>query len=100
MSDRIVVGIDAALAELIPGYLQNRREDLGAIEAALAQGDFDTIRFLGHSMKGSGGGYGFTAITAFGTELERAAMAADADEIRRWARELAAYCERVEVVYE
>lgn len=100
MSDRIVVRIDAQLAELIPGYLRNRQEDLEAIDTALARGDFDSIHFIGHSMKGSGGGYGFDDITEFGLQLERAALAADADEVRRWARQLAAYCERVEVVYD
>ena len=58
----IVVVMDPELEELIPNYLENRHRDVQSIVDARVQGDFEAIRLLAHSMKGSGGGYGFDAI--------------------------------------
>jgi HPt (histidine-containing phosphotransfer) domain-containing protein len=60
MSDAevIVIHADKDLEDLIPEFLDNRRSDVESIRGALANDDYETIRVLGHSMKGSGGGYG------------------------------------------
>jgi hypothetical protein len=52
---KIIAHVDPDLRELIPGYQQNRRKDIIAINAELKDADFVKIRTLGHSMKGSGG---------------------------------------------
>jgi HPt (histidine-containing phosphotransfer) domain-containing protein len=96
---KIVVNVDMELEDLIPGFLENRRGDVNRLRSALAEGDFDTIRVLGHSMKGSGGGYGFDAITAIGREIEDAARARDSEAIARCVEQLADYLDRVEVVF-
>ena len=98
--EKIVVHVDAELEDLIPGFLENRQEDIRSIEEALEKGDYETIRTLGHSMKGSGGGYGFDAITDIGKSLEDAAKEKNTGEIRKRVGELLHYLERVEVVYE
>ena len=98
--DKIVVHVDPDLQELIPGYLENRQADMQAMQEALAQGDYETIRIVGHSMKGSGGGYGFDTITEIGSALEQAATHKKPDTIRRWVDELLTYLERVQVVYD
>jgi len=59
----IRIRVDAEIAALVPGFLENRRKDVTLVLQAVDQGDFETARVLGHSMKGSGGGYGFDAIT-------------------------------------
>jgi len=97
--NKIIVRVDAELEALVPGYLGNRRRDVGALREALAAEDYETIRVLGHSMKGTGGGYGFAAITEMGRALEAAAKTGDPNEVRRWIGELSAYLERVEIVY-
>src|SRR5713101_4770260 len=93
--DTIVVHINAYLQELIPGYFANRHRDIQAMRQALEQGDYETIRILGHSMKGSGGGYGFDTITEIGAALEQAAKGREPDTIHRWVDELLRYLERV-----
>jgi HPt (histidine-containing phosphotransfer) domain-containing protein len=93
------VTIDPDLADLVPGYLANRRADLDHIGAALAASDFATVRRLGHSMRGTGGGYGFDEITRLGGLIEDAAMATDADAVRALLSELAHYLAAVEVDY-
>ena len=96
---KILVRADPDLADLIPGFLENRRKDVTAMLAALETGDFETVRILGHSMKGAGGGYGFDAITEIGSALEQAAKRADAEASRKWAGELSRYLDQVEVIY-
>ncbi len=95
---KIIVKVDPDLADLIPGFLGNRRKDIAEMRQALYRADFETIRVLGHSMKGAGGGYGFDAITDIGAVLEHAAKAKDPEEVRKTLCELASYLDRVEVV--
>jgi len=96
---KIIVQVDPDIADLIPGFLENRHKDIKTIGEALTKGDFETIRFLGHSMKGAGGSYGFDAITDMGRSLEQAAIAQDAGEIKKSLQELFAYLDCIEVVY-
>lgn len=96
---RIRVQIDAELADLIPGYLENRRKDIGAITEALTKDDYDVIRILGHSMKGSGGGYGFWAITEMGHAIETAAKQGNAAAIRLSVGALGDYLDRIDIFY-
>jgi CheY-like chemotaxis protein len=82
-------------ADQIPVFLQNRRQDVAAIQHALAQGDFQTVEFLGHGMHGAGGMFGFQTITEIGAALEQAALSADAAAAHKWAGELARYLDHV-----
>ncbi len=100
MSDRIRVNIDPDIEDLIPGFLDNRRNDVERIRAALVSGDFANIRLLGHSMKGAGGGYGFDPITDYGAELEQAALRQDVATIEGALGKLADYLARVEPVFD
>ncbi|MBI5214051.1 MAG: Hpt domain-containing protein, partial [Nitrospirae bacterium] len=88
------------LEDLIPGFLQNRREDVKSMLAAIDNGDYETIRILGHSIKGTGGGYGFDTISDIGHSVEQAAKDKNPEEIRIKINELSAYLDRVEVVFE
>ena len=97
--ETIIVQIDKALRDLIPGYLETRREDVQKLRRAIAEKDHETIRLLGHSMKGSGGGYGFDGITEIGRKIEIAAKNQDLEELRKLSDELKQYLDRVEVSY-
>ena len=85
-------------ADLIPGFMHNRRQDVIAMLDALERGDFETVESLGHGMKGAGGSWGFQAITDIGAALEQAAKSADTDASRKWVGELSRYLDRVETV--
>lgn len=97
--DKIIVQCDPDLKDLIPGYLSNRDKDIIAVRECLGVGDFEKIRTIGHSMKGSGGGYGFDAITDLGDRIEDAALANDANEIDQAIRDLEVFVSQVEVVF-
>lgn len=99
-SAKIIVRVDPELADLIPGYLLNRENDIATIADALEKKDLDTIRIIGHSMKGSGGGYGFESITDIGMLLEKAAKDGNDESIRLQVKRLQDYLLQIEIVYE
>jgi CheY-like chemotaxis protein/HPt (histidine-containing phosphotransfer) domain-containing protein len=88
-----------AIADLVPRYLENRRREIGLLNAALESGDFAQIRQLAHGMKGSGAGYGFPELTALGRRLEAAAITGEESQVQEALRALATYLERVEIVF-
>lgn len=96
----IRVKIDQELADLIPIFMNNREHDVVAITTALQQGDYETVRVIGHTLKGIGGGYGFITITDLGAAIEQAAKAQDAKRTSELLEALKDYLENVEIVYE
>jgi HPt (histidine-containing phosphotransfer) domain-containing protein len=93
------VRIDQDLQDIVPVFLANRQKDLQALRRALAEHDFETIRVLGHRMKGDGGGYGFDKITEIGGVMELAAARRDHPAVERHTLELEDFLTRVQVVF-
>lgn len=100
MPDKITVRIDEDLAEIAPGYLENRRKDVELLPQMLAQGDFQSLRVLGHRMKGSGAGYGFDGVSDIGRIIEEAAKQENREGVSQGISALVAYLENLEVIYE
>ncbi|MFQ5750591.1 MAG: Hpt domain-containing protein [bacterium] len=100
MSDEIVVYVDADLEDLTPEFLENRQRDIVEITRLVEVADFTEIQRLGHSMKGSGGGYGFEEISEIGKDLEEAAKRSDRDSVIKLNNRLAKYLSAVKVVYQ
>ena len=96
---KIILHLDPDLEDIVPGFLENRRKDVDTIIGCMEKSDLETIRILGHRMKGDGGGYGFDSISAIGEALEQAALRRDHATIRERTSELASFLHRVEVVY-
>lgn len=99
-SEKIRIRVDADLQDLVPGYLENRESDLLIYQQALEKGDFDSIAVLGHSMKGSGGGYGFNDLSQIGRAIEKAAKSKDKESVRKSIIDLTAYLKKLEIVYD
>jgi CheY-like chemotaxis protein/HPt (histidine-containing phosphotransfer) domain-containing protein len=96
----ISVHADPKFADLIPGFLEHRRQNVIVMQDALDRGDFETVAMLGHGMRGAGGSYGFPAITDIGAALEQAATDIDREASRKWVAELSSYLDRVEVTFD
>ena len=99
-SEKIRIHIDRDLQDLIPNYLENRWKDLLVYQQALEKGDFDSIGVLGHSMKGSGGGYGFDDLSSIGRAIEKAANNRDKESVRKSIVDLTDFLKKLEVVYD
>ena len=98
--EKITVNVDSDIEELVPGYLENRRKDIESFEDSNGRDDFESIRILGHSMKGSGGGYGFDQVSEIGGSIEEAAKAFDVKIIEEQIANLEDFLNRLEVVFE
>jgi len=95
---KTTVHIDKIIEDLIPGFLENRRTDIDALREAVETGDMASIENLGHTMKGTGGGYGFKKITELGDALELAARQKDGGRVLQLVQELETYLDNLEVV--
>ena len=95
-----IVYVDPDFADLVPGFLANRRTEIGVIRSSAANGDFREVRRLGHGMKGAGAGYGFAVISDIGAELEAAATSEDLPAIESQLSRLDAYLSTVRVELE
>jgi signal transduction histidine kinase/DNA-binding NarL/FixJ family response regulator len=91
----VLVMVDPALEALVPNYLDKRRQDLVKFAAALEGDDFETLRRLGHNLKGTGAGYGFDKLTEIGGEIEAGAKANNRPAVQVKVDELARYLENV-----
>ncbi|MBC7837357.1 MAG: response regulator, partial [Nitrospiraceae bacterium] len=87
--------MDPRFRDLIPKYLENCRRDFVTMLTALAIGDFEKIAFIAHQMKGSGGAFGFQALSDMGDVLEHAAEAADLDLSRKAVADFGEYLDGV-----
>jgi CheY-like chemotaxis protein len=96
---KIKVTVDPDLADLIPGYIEKRRLDIEKLAGLLAAEKFDDMRSVGHKIKGSGGGYGFTGLSEIGAQLEIAAKASDASAFQTALDRLKDYLQRLEIIY-
>jgi CheY-like chemotaxis protein len=92
-----VVLEDPDTAPLVPGFLQNRREDVEAMRPLIEAGDFGRVQAFGHKMKGTGKSYGFAEITRIGAAIELAAYQNDAVALEQLVNELSDYLDRVKV---
>lgn len=98
-NEKIIITIDDEdILELIPIYLAGRLDELGVLGDAVARQDFETLRGLGHKMKGSGGGFGLDRITEIGGNLETFAKAQNLRAIELEIANLRDYLDRLEVV--
>jgi HPt (histidine-containing phosphotransfer) domain-containing protein len=101
MSDeKIVVNIDIDLEDLIPGFLENRQKDILKLEQAIEEQDFETLRSVGHNLKGVGGGYGFHEMTTIGAAIEEGAKENNMEIINENGKKLSHYLANVEINYQ
>jgi signal transduction histidine kinase/CheY-like chemotaxis protein len=96
---KTVIPVEPGMEDVVPGYLEKRRADLGVYRAALSANDLDGIKKLAHKMKGTGAGYGFQTLTDLGASLERAAIDRNSARIAKDLDELAVYLESIELKY-
>ena len=100
MSEPITVVVAKDLEDLVPTFMKNRGKELETLRAALAAGDLDQLRQLGHRMKGVGNSYGFEHVSTLGKRIEDGARASDHAGLDACIADYADYLGRVQVVYE
>jgi HPt (histidine-containing phosphotransfer) domain-containing protein len=96
----LTVTVAKDLEDLIPVFMTNRNKEVDTLRGALAAGDFEQLRQLGHRMKGVGKSYGFNTVSDIGKRVEDAAATGDRPAIDTCISEYADYLSKVKVVYE
>lgn len=95
----LLIHVERGMEDVVPGYLEKRRKDVLTYRQALADRDFETLRMMGHKMKGTGAGYGFVELTQIGSAIEEAALRKDAATIAARVDRLAWYAGNVKLDY-
>jgi len=96
--DPIRLRLNSKTAKRVPAYLQNCKHNVVVMLDALDRVDFETVTTLGHQMMGSGGMFGFQAITDIGGAIELAAGSADTAASRKWLGVLSIYLDSAETM--
>jgi len=100
MSELITVTVAKDLEDLIPAFMKNRNKELETLRAALAAGDMEQLRQLGHRMKGVGISFGFDKVSVLGKQIEDSAKATDPASLEAHIAQYTEYLARVKIGYE
>jgi HPt (histidine-containing phosphotransfer) domain-containing protein len=92
-----VVKVDPMFESIVPEFLENRREEVSRLEAALSREDYGELAALAHVLKGVGGSLGFDDITRLGREVEKACKSRDGVRVGECVRDLKVYLDEVQV---
>ncbi len=95
MYDNEIVYVDPDIEDLVPLFMENRRNDVELIKQLLLDSNMEEIKRLGHSMKGAGAGYGFEEISSIGKKIEEAAQEEDKNSIEALNERLDLYLKKV-----
>lgn len=71
------VCVSRYLESIFSSYIAFQMKQLTAMDQALVEADFPTLRRLGHTVKGSAGTYELPQAATLGGHLEQAALAGD-----------------------
>lgn len=99
-SANFIVRPDPDLADLIPSFQENRRNELGELKAASGRGDFEFIRRMAHTWKGICRPYGFVHLETLSRSLEEAGEREAGPDVDRILAEVGDYLDNVRVVYD
>ena len=94
-----LVQVEQDFAEFIPAFLAEVATDIVSMQEALARQDFEAIRKQSHRIKGAGGGYGLELISTMARQVEVAAKAGEAKQIRKLLADFAQYLATIQIEY-
>ncbi len=98
-NQQYLVEIDADFKDIIPSFLNNKKEDIMTMQDALDRLSFEEIRKIGHKLKGTSSIYGFDYMSTLCFALEEAAKNQETDTIRKNINLLADYLANVIIKY-
>ena len=70
---------DASFDDLVEDFLGRLPQQIEQLDRALADDDLGALLRAAHQLKGSGGGYGYPALTELAAQVERYALHAQLD---------------------
>lgn len=97
---KILVIVESDLKEIVPGYIEKRKQDIPLMREALKKEDFKTLQSMGHKLKGNAGGYGFDQLGLLGAEVEAAAKTGNGLFIEEALKKMEDYFSVLEIIFE
>lgn len=95
-----VVRPDPDLEDLIPSFMQNRKNELVDLEQSASRSDFDFIRRMAHTWKGICRPYGFVHLETLSRNLEDAGEREHQADVQTILGEIKDYLANVRIVYD
>jgi HPt (histidine-containing phosphotransfer) domain-containing protein len=95
-----VVRPDPDLEDLIPSFMQNRKNELVDLEHCASRSDFDGIRRMAHTWKGICRPYGFVHLETLSRTLEDAGERESIADVNAVLVEIKDYLANVRIVYD
>lgn len=95
-----VVRPDPDLEDLIPSFMQNRKNELVDLEQSAGRSDFDFIRRMAHTWKGICRPYGFVHLETLSRNLEDAGERESQNDVQNILGEIKEYLANVRIVYD
>lgn len=93
------VSVEKMLADLVPGFLKNKIDDLQSINDMLEKKDYVKIQKIGHNWKGACPSYGFHYLGEVGKQFEILVQNQDYQNLEKLVQTLPAYLKNVSVEY-
>ena len=97
--DNKKVYVDASFADIVPWFLDNRKEDIKRVREFVEVSDFDQIQRMGHRWKGTCASYGFQKLSEAGELIEDLSAHQNKEEILNLLDRTEEYVNHLEVVY-
>jgi HPt (histidine-containing phosphotransfer) domain-containing protein len=97
VTETLTVTIDRDILDLAEGFLRHRRQQTPAARDAVARQDLQTLRRIGHELKGTAGSFGFGQLSAIGTRLEDAAETGNLQRCEKAVEEICDFLDRVAI---
>ncbi|MBU3107953.1 Hpt domain-containing protein [Clostridium gasigenes] len=94
-----IVTINNELKDLIPNFLKNRSIEINSLKEATITLNFETIKFLSHTLKGTAGGYGFDYMSLLAKKIELATIDRSLEKIENLTLELEQHFNNMKIIY-
>jgi CheY-like chemotaxis protein len=91
----ILIETESFLRPRLAQYIENRKNELGNIQEAIAKNDYESIITIGHNVAGTSGIYGMMGLSELARKVEQAAIANNTVEILVLIKEMDYYLKRV-----
>ena len=88
---------DESFEEIVTQFVEGLEERVKTMQDALNTTDYEALRVAAHQLKGSGGGYGYPALTHQAAELEKLATDRALDHCIAEFDKLKELCSRIVV---
>ncbi len=93
------VEVDLDLQDLIPQFLQNRKNDLATLRDLIDKGNMESLAQLAHKIKGAAAGYGFVELSQFASQIEVAAKKNDLAPLSNLVTSMQKHFDNIEVKF-